>query len=61
MMKWRPGSDKVYDGHLFVAGTDPSSITFEMEFRYYRWFRHGFYRSVNGLLAFEEWTRVEND
>jgi hypothetical protein len=43
--------------HFFRAGVDTSTLSWDQERQYLRWFRHATHWAANGLVALEEWTK----
>jgi hypothetical protein len=43
---------------VFRDGVDVSTLGWNEEFEYLRWFYHGIHWSVRGLIALEEWTQA---
>ncbi len=57
---------KIFDGqesapaeYIYRNGVDVSAINWRDRSDHLRWFRHGLYINIKGLIAVEEWTPVE--
>ena len=60
LKKNRADLDTVKTFHIYRDGIDTSQLEWNELNQYLRWFRYNVYRSANGMVALEEWTKSAN-